>query len=101
MGASNKKCQIIFSPKASSSGVGHEGSQPIPHRTYLTAPVGGHDVVLAGRPLSLGQVVRSVQSLGQHYIRSHSQTTLSRKGQEELGSGMVTNKRLPLMSLLL
>merc|ERR1712088_1049223 len=84
VGASNKKCQIIFSPKASSSGVGHE-SHPIPHRT-LTAPVGGHDVVLAGRPLSLGQVVRSVQSLGQHYIRSHSQTTMSRKGQEELGS---------------
>ena len=29
-------------------------------------------VVLTGRPLNLGQVVRSVQSMSQHFIRSHA-----------------------------
>ena len=47
-------CKIIFSPKVS------EGS------------VSGRDVVLAGRPLNIGQVLRAVLSLCRQLVSSHS-----------------------------
>jgi len=57
---SSGKCRIIFSPKLASKDNGPE------------------NVVLTGRPLNLGQVVRSVGSLSGHYIR----TQKGPKGQQ-------------------
>jgi len=56
-GKRNVNCKIIFSPKMSDGGSSND------------------HVVLAGRPLNLGQVLRAVQSMSAQLIESHASLT--------------------------